>query len=180
MSASSEPSPPRHGSASILVRRSRPHDQPYVAALAEKVFSIYGSYDRYLADWFETENVTTLIAELDGRPAGVAMLVAYPHRIKRAEAVADLLAIAVEPAEQGKGVGTALLERVIEEAPRLPAPWPIRELHLSVADGNARARRLFSSFGFRMTRDEGIYPAGQRALHMIKVVEPAGASGEDR
>jgi ribosomal protein S18 acetylase RimI-like enzyme len=43
-------------------------------------------------------------------------------------------------------------------------------MHLSVAEGNSRAQRLFARRGFRRTGGEGIYPAGQRALHMVKVL----------
>ena len=156
----------------VQIRYASRQDRDFVEELAGKVFSQYGSYNRYLTDWFDTGEITTLIGEVDDEPVGLLMLVAYPNPTKRTEAVADLLAIAVEPRFQSRGLGTILLERAISEARRLPCPVPVRVMHLSVADTNARAQRLFARRGFRLTRGEGVYPAGQRALHMIlKVAE---------
>ncbi len=162
------PRPAARAGGRVSVRVASEEDRAFVRRLAHAVFSIYGSYDRYLAEWFDTKGVVTLVGEIDGQPAGLAMLMAYPNRKKRNEALADLLAIAVAPEFQTQGVGTALLEKAMEEAPLLDSKHPIREIHLSVADGNARGQRLFSRHGFRFSSDEGIYPAGQRALHMSR------------
>jgi ribosomal protein S18 acetylase RimI-like enzyme len=152
----------------VRLRPAQPDDRSFVSELAVKVFSIYGSYGRYLTDWFDEESVTTLIGEIDQERVGLLMLAARPSHIHPDRGVAELLAIAVKPSHQSRGLGTILLEKAIEEAPRLPSPLPIVEMHLSVADGNSRAQRLFSRRGFRRTGGEGIYPAGQRALHMVK------------
>jgi len=152
----------------VSFRAARSQDRPFVRSLAERVFSIYGSYERYLVEWFDTQGVVTLVAEIDQTPVGLAMLMAYPNPAKQSEALADLLAIAVAPEYQAQGIGTLLLRKSIEHAPLLDAVIPIREIHLSVAENNARGQRLFSRHGFRYSRDEGIYPAGQRALHMSR------------
>ena len=154
--------------AAVIFRPAQPRDRLFVRELGERVFSVYGSYDRYLVEWFDTPGVVTLMAEVDRTPVGLAMLMAYPNPAKRNEALADLLAIAVTPEYQSQGIGTLLLEKSIDEAPLLDAVIPIREIHLSVAENNARGQRLFSRYGFRYLRDEGIYPAGQRALHMSR------------
>lgn len=155
-------------SSTVAFRLAQPKDRQFVRGLAERVFSVYGSYDRYLVEWFDTKGVVTLLAEIDRIPVGLAMLMAYPNPAKRSEAVADLLAIAVAPEYQAQGIGTLLLRKSIEHAPLLDAVIPIREIHLSVAENNARGQRLFARHGFRYSRDEGIYPAGQRALHMSR------------
>ena len=152
----------------VSFRLAQPEDRRFVRELGERVFSIYGSYDRYLVEWFETRGVVTLMAEIEQTPVGLAMLMAYPNPANRGEALADLLAIAVAPEHQSQGIGTLLLEKSIEHAPLLDTTIPIREIHLSVAETNARGQRLFSRHGFRYSRDEGIYPAGQRALHMSR------------
>lgn len=162
------PKPVARAGGKLSVRVATREDRAFVRQLAHSVFSIYGSYDRYLVEWFDTKGVMTLIGEAAGLPLGLAMIMAYPNRMRRNEALADLLAIAVVPEFQTQGVGTALLERAIAEAPLLESQHPIREIHLSVAEGNARGQRLFSRHGFRFSRDEGIYPAGQRALHMTR------------
>jgi len=155
----------------LRIRYASPDDRPFVGELAGKVFSQYGSYSRYLTDWLDTGGVTTLIGEVEQERVGLLMLVAYPDPKNPTEGIADLLAIAVEPRFQSRGLGKILLERAVAEARRLPSPVPIRKMYLSVAETNARAQRLFSRRGFRVTSGEGIYPAGQRALHMVKILE---------
>ena len=162
------PRPASRAGAPTTFRLARREDRTFVRELALRVFTVYGSYDRYLVEWFETEGVVTFLAEIDETPVGLMMLMAYPNPAKRTEALADLLAIAVDPEFQSQGIGTELLQKAIKEAPLLDASIPIRELHLSVAGNNPRAQSLFSRHGFRYSRDEGIYPAGQRALHMTR------------
>jgi ribosomal protein S18 acetylase RimI-like enzyme len=142
-----------------------------VRDLAAEVFSVFGSYGRYLTDWFDEEGVTTLVGELEEAQVGLLMLAVRPSHIDPGRGVAELLAIAVKPSQQSRGLGNLLMDKAIEVAPRLPSPIPIVEMHLSVAEGNARAQRLFARRGFRRTGGEGIYPAGQRAVHMVKVLK---------
>lgn len=163
---SSEPSAVE---ATVQIRRARPQDRGFIRELAEKVFAVYGSYDRYLTEWSDGQGTTTLIGEVGDQPVALAMLAVHPSPRNPGAAVAELLAIAVDPRFQSRGIGAILLETAIDETSRLPAPFPIVEIHLSVAEGNARAQRLFARRGFRFTAGEGVYPAGQRALHMVKV-----------
>lgn len=152
----------------IQVRLARSEDREFVHELAIEVFSVYGSYGRYLTQWFDSEGVHTWIAETEHEQVGLTMIGIARHPTLTRSAVADLLAIAVKPSYQTKGVGTILLRNAIDVAPSMPSPFPIIEMHLSVAETNARAQRLFSRRGFRMISGEGVYPAGQRALHMVK------------
>ena len=152
----------------IRVRISRSEDREFVHELAIDVFSIYGSYGRYLTQWFDSESVDTWIAETEQEQVGLTMIGITRHPTLAGKAVADLLAIAVKPSYQTKGVGTILLQSAIDIAPGMPSSFPIIEMHLSVAETNARAQRLFSRRGFRMIAGEGVYPTGQRALHMVK------------
>jgi ribosomal protein S18 acetylase RimI-like enzyme len=156
----------------LEIRPAQKQDRSFVRSLAVDVFSIYGSYGRYLAEWFDSEDVTTWIGEVEKKPVGLVMLQPRPHRRNPQVAVAELLAIAVAPTSQSRGVGSVLLDHAISEASSLPCPLPILEIHLSVAEGNSKAQRLFSRRGFRFRGGEGIYPAGQRALHMIKKIDP--------
>ena len=76
----------------IVVRPARAQDAPFIRAMAQNAFLAYGSYDRYLEDWFENDAVTTSIAELDGRAAGFSMITAYADPERPRENVADLVA----------------------------------------------------------------------------------------
>lgn len=158
----------------LTVRLGKPEDGDFIAELGRKVFSAYGSYDRYLHEWFSSPGVVTLVAEVEGVPAGAAMLAKLGADDSRG--LAELLAIAVEPALQSRGVGSFLLRQAIGLAPRLASDPPVREIHLSVAEGNARAERLFARHGFRRLAGSGVYPAGQRARLMVKQLSPGGLS----
>jgi ribosomal protein S18 acetylase RimI-like enzyme len=150
-----------------VIRRGGQADVEFIRSVAEQVFSHLGDYGRILPGWLAHEGVVTHVAELDGRAIGYTMLGFYP--VARNEYVADLLAIAVAPGAQGRGIGKQLLEHALIEARAARRRLPVRELRLSVADSNMRARKLFAQFGFRlMDGDHGLYDGGQVALHMCR------------
>jgi ribosomal protein S18 acetylase RimI-like enzyme len=148
------------------LRPARESDLDFVLDLCRKVFLEFGSYDRYVADWFREEIVATYIAELESVPAGFFMLAIHPKSPEGA--VAELLSIAVDPGLRSRGIGGALLDRAILLA--VESSLGPREMRLSVAEGNARAQRMFARRGFRIGQVIGVYPAGQRALFMNKVL----------
>ncbi|MFQ6171955.1 GNAT family N-acetyltransferase [Oryzobacter sp. R7] len=80
----------------------------------------------------------------DGCPVGRLVL------DRRAEGV-RVVDIAVVPEEQGRGIGTTVLRRVLDEAEdaRLPVT-----LHVVAA---SRARRLYERLGFRTLREDGVH-----------------------
>jgi ribosomal protein S18 acetylase RimI-like enzyme len=164
------PSPEASSGTSVSIRSAQPEDVGFVRSLCRRVFLAYGSYDDYVAEWFSSAEVSTWVAELDSVLAGFCMSRIHPAELGR-EVAAELLAIAVVPELQTRGVGKALLGKCFAAA-REREP-PALEVRLSVADGNSRAQRMFASSGFRMAPSSGIYPAGQRALFMVKTLSPA-------
>lgn len=139
----------------------------FVRTVAIEVFSHFGDYGRILPTWLLHDGVLTHVAEDGERPVGYTMLGFYP--IPKDEFVADLLAIAVAPDAQGRGVGRRLLEHAIAQVHAARRRLPLRELRLSVADSNERARHLFDRFGFTLLEgDHGFYDGGQLALHMTR------------
>jgi ribosomal protein S18 acetylase RimI-like enzyme len=82
--------------------------------------------------------------------------------------VADLLALAVLPAYQNRGIGTKLLEHVIEVAERVAPSSKITTLRLTVAESNTGAQRLYARHGFRVVDGAATYDRGQRALRMAR------------
>jgi ribosomal protein S18 acetylase RimI-like enzyme len=145
----------------VPLRGAAPSDIDFIRALCRRLFLAYGSYHRYVEEWFQHETVKTLVAEIEGRPAGFVM-------IALRSGAADLIALAVAPELQSRGAGKALLGRAISLA--RDSDLGIREIHLQVADGNARAQRVFAKHGFRVRAETGVYPAGQRALFMVKAL----------
>lgn len=151
----------------LRIRDAREEDLGFIRELTATLFLAYGSYDDYLADWFRDSAVSTYVAEIEERPVGFFMLAVYPDAPVPKGAgplVAELLAIAVAPEAQARGVGGRMMDRCLEIATDPGAG--IREVRLSVAEGNSRAQRLFSKRGFRLGESVGVYPAGQRARTM--------------
>jgi ribosomal protein S18 acetylase RimI-like enzyme len=65
---------------------------------------------------------------------------------KKIRHAAELKALVVDPGRQARGIGSALVAHLIEFSRSLGY---IRQLTLTVIDGNTRAERLYDSFGFR-------------------------------
>ena len=88
------------------------------------------------------KGVSLTIAEGSNGPAGFSLVRAVADE-------AELLLLAVDPAEQRRGIGQALLDQFIDAAREQGA----HKLHLEVRDGNS-AMGLYLSAGF--------VPAGRR------------------
>lgn len=161
----------------LRIRRGGAADGPFIREVAEQVFAHFGDYGRILPSWLLHDGVLTHVAEESSRgmevsALGYTMLGFYPLTPSDQGAlVADLLAIAVSPHAQGRGVGKRLLEHALAHVKSAQRRLPIKELRLSVADSNARARHMFVDFGFKLVDGEhGFYDGGQVALHMSRKI----------
>jgi ribosomal protein S18 acetylase RimI-like enzyme len=153
----------------VRIRRAGADDAEFVRQVAIDVFHHLGDYGRILPTWLLHDGVITHIAEEGGTPVGYTMLGFYP--MGTSGLVADLLAIAVSPRAQGRGIGKRLLQHIIDHVRDSQKRLPVREIKLSVADNNARARRMFAEFGFALVPGEhGYYDGGQVALHMSRSI----------
>lgn len=83
----------------------------------------------------------TWVAALDG------MIVGFVNVTRRDEVLGEIHMIAVDPAHQGEGIGTRLIDRAVER---------LRAQGLSIAmvetgsdPGHCRARRTYEAAGFR-------------------------------
>lgn len=157
----------------MTIRAATPADLAFVRALAAREFAAFGDYGRIVDEWLAHDGLLTFVADGDGGPVGFTMVGFY--RLEEATTpqpyAADLLAIAVSPSVQRRGVGRALLEHAVATARAARRRLPVRELRLSVADTNTRARRMFAAAGFvEEPGDHGLYDGGQRALHMVRVL----------
>ena len=78
---------------------------------------------------------------------------------------ADVQTVTVVVEMQGKGIGRALLERLIEEASRRASPAVLLEVRV----GNESAIHLYESFGFvEIARRLNYYGSNLHALVMRK------------
>lgn len=149
------------------IRIGRAKDADEVRRITEAVFTVFGEYGSWLPDYLTHPGVWTYVYAEEGRILGFAMLGVLDTDETDATRLGDLLAIAVRPSDQGRGVGTLLLERIVEKANRLHEAIKLREVRLTVAEPNDGARRLFDRFGFvPLQGDHGFYDKGQRALRL--------------
>jgi len=84
-----------------------------------------------------------LVAELEGEVVGSAGLHPVVPHLRRSHVM--LLGISVEPGAQGRGVGTALMQAMVDYADR----WAnVLRIELNVYTDNTRAIALYTKFGF--------------------------------
>jgi ribosomal protein S18 acetylase RimI-like enzyme len=160
----------------VVLREAGARDRAFVRELSGRVFSHFGDYDATLPPLVGSPSVRTILAVSDGTPVGFAICTFED----RPGGEADLVAIAVEPGWQGRGVGRLLLagaETVVVDASCRPDEPTLR---LTVAEDNAPARRLFERAGYRrVPGEEGTYPRGQRSIGMRKTLGRRGTADRD-
>jgi len=139
-----------------MIRPAVPGDRAFVLELAERLVAfdvpphrgkaeLVEGDRRALEQWFNQPGAeeAMFVAELDGRPAGVAYLVTLVDYFnERPHAHLSVLAVAKDA--EGKGVGSALLEQSVAWAKEQRSD----RLTLSALVTNARARALYERRGF--------------------------------
>ena len=168
-----------------MIRRAELADHPWIVATGAEAYADLGDYTRILPSWLEQPGVLAWIDhDISNRGRGFATLGFYleqpeplppghvPQTMQSSHVVADLLALAVLPAHQRKGIGTKLLHHVIEVAERVAPSSKINSLRLTVAETNTSAQRLYARNGFRVVDGSATYDRGQRALRMVRALGP--------
>lgn len=143
-------------------------DEARLGALADEVFSLYGSdYGLMIPAYARDTRVITLVCELDHVLVGFLQVGFLEPRVGRRGLVADVLAVAVAPGYQGRGLGTALFERAFELLGPMLERGSVSSVQLTVAHTNVGGSQLFERLGFEMLDlDYGTYEGGQRAIRM--------------
>jgi ribosomal protein S18 acetylase RimI-like enzyme len=154
-----------------MIRRSTAEDGDWIRDVAAEVYAPLGDYRTIIPSWLAQPGVLGFVYEDEtagGDPRrGFILLGFYDLPQKDGAYIADLLAIAVAPAHQAKGVGKQLLEYAVELATLAGQRVPVPEMRLTVADTNTGAQRLFRRFGFEnLDEHHGTYDEGQRAIRM--------------
>lgn len=147
------------------IRRATPLDNDWLIDLGVRAFADLGDYREVLPAWLKQPNVASWIDDPNPR-RGFTMLAFYRDDTT-GDHVADLLAISVEPAWRGHGLGRALLSHAMAMARATARAGNLVELRLCVAEDNVRAQEMYTSAGFTaLPLDVGRYAAGQRAIRM--------------
>lgn len=150
--------------SAVSVRIARAGDVDYIRSLSKTAFHEYGPYEEMLPDWFTSGITVTLLAVLEERRVGFAMIRRI-GRESRLYGVSELLAIAVEPAQRKKGIGNLLLSEMQKTAHR----GGVETLVLHTAIDNLPGRALFKRHGFILLETKSnFYPRGQDAVMMYK------------
>lgn len=163
-----------------MIRRAELADHPWIIAMGAEAYRDLGDYTRILPSWLEQPGVLAWIDfDVQGRGRGFAMLGFYLDDVNVApegpsEVIADLLALAVLPGFQRRGIGTKLLHHVIEVAERIAPSSHITSLRLTVAETNTGAQRLYARHGFRVIDGSATYDRGQKALRMARPLLQSG------
>ncbi len=148
----------------VSIRQATPLDAGYVGSLSKEVFKKYGPYENILPGWLESGITLSFIAIKEKRPVGFAMLGQISQK-SHLSGMLELLAVAVEPANHGLGIGDLLME----EVERTSVKQEVEKIILHTAVKNLPGRRLFDKHGFRPLKlKENFYPEGQDALLMYK------------
>jgi GNAT superfamily N-acetyltransferase len=110
----------------------------YETTVPEDVYATH--FERLLGD--DPRDYSGLIAEVDGRPAGLAHYVFHRHGW-RIEDVCYLQDLYAEPEARGRGAGRALIEAVYAAADAKGCP----QVYWTTDRSNAVARRLYDRIG---------------------------------
>jgi ribosomal protein S18 acetylase RimI-like enzyme len=132
----------------MLYEASFPMEQPRPPREAIEQHEIL----RYITDWGRGGDCA-LIAEVAGRPVGAAWYRLFPENAPGygfVDTDTPELSIAVVPGERRRGVGRALLERLLTAA----AEQGFAAVSLSVARSNLAARHLYESCGFEIVASD--------------------------
>ena len=156
-----------------MIRRAEVQDHPWIIATGAEAYRDLGDYTRILPSWLEQPGVLAWIDhDIQGRGRGFAMLGFYTEDAQRTngqqQVIADLLALAVLPAFQRRGIGSKLLAHVIDVAERVAPASRIAQLRLTVAEDNSGAQRLYARAGFHVVEGAATYDRGQKALRMVR------------
>ena len=137
-----------------ILRDARVDDAPTLAAAEREIAGTPGllvsrpaelrddAFATRIAELANADNGKYLVAEVDGRIVGHAML--DPLRLSAIRHVVHLT-IAVHPGWQGRGIGKALLGALIAWARAAPV---VEKIELHVRSTNTNARALYEKLGF--------------------------------
>lgn len=141
--------------AAVSIKRALPRHSAALATLHAGLFDPPWREDAF-ARLLAAETTRGRVAIDDGEIVGFVLA-----QVVRDEA--EILALAVAPGHQSRGLGRRLLARMLREA----AQSGVTRVDLEVAADNERACRLYASLGFREVGRRLGYYASSPAGHAI-------------
>jgi ribosomal protein S18 acetylase RimI-like enzyme len=149
----------------VTFKRPLSRDEDFIRSLCLEAFSRYGPYDKIVVDWLGAQDIQSIVAFTNKKPAGFVMTADANH-IKGVSA--EIMAIAVHADYRRRGVGERLLKRVED----LAIKRGVQVVILHTSHDNIPAQAFFRKHGYKELGERAsYYPAGQAALRMIKRLE---------
>jgi ribosomal protein S18 acetylase RimI-like enzyme len=160
-----------------FIEPARPEDVAQVGKISEAAFEDYGEYGKIVAKFFTSQGVTTYVARVGTEVVGFIMLGFLPWTGSAEEGnpwISDLLAIAVVPEQRRRGIGDALMQRMLQLVEEMSEWRDVKEIQLTCAEENRAALDFFKKYGFEVIDPRhGSYSGGQPALRLAKRLEGA-------
>ena len=140
-------------------------DLPQVIAIERRTFTTPWSLAMFVLELSKSSGLCLAATDRDGELLGYLIC-------SRFDTVWHLMNIAVDPSQRRRGIGSALLEQMIERA------GPDKEYTLEVRPSNAHAITLYERLGFRAAGRRPRYyrDNGEDALIMWRTLETATES----
>jgi ribosomal protein S18 acetylase RimI-like enzyme len=140
-----------------LVRLATDDDLGFIRELSSEAFSTFGDYSDVIELWFSNSDVITVTYVHNGQdPLGFGLVSVI---------TGEILAIAVAPKYQRRGIGSALLNYI----EFLATQRGLSMLLLHTAKENKGAQLFFQEAGFQLIgTHKDYYPKGQTAFIMSK------------
>lgn len=161
---------PETGNPTVVVRAMGTADVPAVNALEQRLFPVDAwPLQMFYDELAQAETRQYLVAESNEGIVGYAGLMCI-------EPIADVQTIAVVPDYEGRGIGSMLLTRLLEEARRRNAA----DVLLEVRADNPRAQHLYLRFGFEQIHIRPRYYRDGTDALIMRLQLDAAASAEPR
>jgi len=142
----------------IAIRHAKPTDLPHVCEIERLSFE-HPYPPSYIHALASLSPDTFLVAEKDGQ------LVGYAAALLEGRGLGHIFSIAVLRKHRRKGVGTNLVNRMIEILKKHGAS----SIRLEVRRKNRRAQKLYEKLGFKKAyKVKGYYEDGEDCIVMIK------------
>ncbi|SNQ59747.1 ribosomal protein S18-alanine N-acetyltransferase [Candidatus Methanoperedens nitratireducens] len=139
----------------MLIRKFEPEDFPCVIDIERQVFNEHDPY--FYMQFYETCSDGFIVAEMNG------LVIGYVVGFLANEGTGRVFSLAVHPAYQGRGAGSALLK----ELAGIFRNFGALEIILEVRSSNTRARKFYEKHGFYQTGIvEKYYNDGENACLM--------------
>lgn len=139
----------------IIIRKFEPEDFPCVIDIERQVFNEHDPY--FYMQFYETCSDGFIVAEMNG------LVIGYVVGFLAKEGTGRIFSLAVHPAYQGRGAGSALLKELIG----IFRSFGAVEIILEVRSGNIRARKFYEKHGFyKIGIMEKYYNDGENACLM--------------